>query len=945
MSVQLDETETRLREHFRALAEGKREVGLGHPVFALEHCLDRYETAALGAALGKALGAARSLDDRHQVCWVVHGAEQGYKFDGLEYWHSFASSVQHWSSYGDREQLRVLFTRFARTYDGAKPSGAWSHHYTNICWPVTNALLPQDLQVQLAHSLYNARHRLSSAYDMAPADAGRMVQRYADAPSSRFERFLQQHDLVGRIVQALLQGGDSDQAVLSAPTLRRIIEDLNGKRNAREWLHDAQRLYAAQRFRSTGLRTDFLTPPGPAALDADPEPPGDRVLLTPRLGLRRVDKNSWQATLFVPSFQGLVQRYPELRLHLELGDLSIACHNDGTSSARAVLAGQPRERRLRRWPFAHEVLLKFAPPNLQLDAIVDSECRLKPSNIWLFKRNDQGTASQVFGLNLLAGCRYIVVSRDLRLANLGSSIALDCEGVHAIALDLPEVVPEKLRLALHAVGLSVRRTVSLFPVGLLPRQWDDQGFGEWLTTETACFTIDRDHEFDSYRISVNGEEPQVVECGAEKSIYLQLAQLTAGHHSVSITTCSTHVSASGRSIKPLGEFELRMLVRPPSGWLPGTLSHQALVVHLHPESPTLDDLVEHRLSLSVHGDSARTASIRLVLRDASGETHEEHDLLRHRLPISQDLWSEGLKNFLARVGESQDFLSAAGGFIQVDSEDLGEYRIPLRHEPCPLRWVLKKKHRQLWLRLVNEGADEDLRVEHFDFASPTLSVPVILDSAFQGIDMALSSGLYIAHAPTGTHAVIACGREGGRGLDAWSVHLDSKKLQREDDHQLLLQFQAWSQARPAHSLARLKQRLVVKEIRRALYGRFCGEVWLRHEDALEQRADALSWARLEEAVRPFGPVNYAAGLAKKWRIAASGSVEGLRQHHLKLSLAFGIVPDNGVIQRAWSVAVDPASLLGTSALDSEGDPRDFAALVRGARLLHLCWSLDRPEGT
>ncbi len=942
--MSLDDTEAILREHFAALAVAKKSAGLGHPVFALEHCLPNYETEALGAALGESLGRARHLADPYWVCWVVHAAEQGYEFDGLEYWQSFADSVPNWSSRGDRSQLRRWFKAFAQTYGGAEPSGAWSIHYRNICWPVTNALLPRDLQVQLAQCLFNARHQLARAYDLPSERVGQLIQRHSQAPSSRFEWFLQQHDLVGRIVHALLQGGES-QSVLHAPTLHRIIGDLNSKRHAREWLKDAQRLYVPYQFRVSGQRTDFMHPAqGRVELSLAGQSGADeRALLVPRLALRHVGQEKWHASLLVPSFQGLVQLHPNLRSHLERASVQISCHNEGASQAVAVLAGQPRERRLRRWPLEGEALLKFAPPNPALDLIVSAECQLKHSSVWLFKRIGEGNATQITGLNVLAGNDYIVVARDSgRISGLGRAVAIECEGAHGVALELPGVITTQREAALQAAGLVVRRTISIRPVGLLPRQWNDEGLGEWLTTEAACFAIDRDHDFDSYQIAIDGEPAQTFDCGNERTIYLQLSQLTAGRHQVSISTRRTLVKATGKIIKTCGTFELQMMVRPPSTWVPGTLCHQALVIEVHPLNPALDDLVEERLTLGIQGDHARSVDVRLVLHDTSGNALERHELLHHRLPITEDVWLKALHDFLSRANATQDFLSASGGYVLIESEDLGEYRISLRHEPRPLRWAMKSVRNDAWLRLINEGTDGDVRIERFDFARPTVSVSVASDHAVQGIDMSSVNGLFIAHAEDGHYAVVACGREAGRGLDAWKVDVDMQQLQRVADEQTLIaHYSTWAGAKPAHTIARLKQRQVLEAMHQHMLFWSCGEPWMRRETELIEQPSAGAWDRLERAVWPNAPMTYAISLVRGWQEAASSSPDGLRLHYLKVSKIYRVASDDEAIKRGWHLATAPGALVGLQPLNAAINARDFAALVRGARLLHHCRSFER----
>src|SRR3712207_7713201 len=51
---------------------------------------------------------------------------------------------------------------FKRQFAGATPSGRWAEHFSIIAWPITHAILPRDLQQQLARILYDLRHSFSA---------------------------------------------------------------------------------------------------------------------------------------------------------------------------------------------------------------------------------------------------------------------------------------------------------------------------------------------------------------------------------------------------------------------------------------------------------------------------------------------------------------------------------------------------------------------------------------------------------------------------------------------------------------------------------------------------------------------------------------------------------------------------------------------------------------
>ena len=117
------------------------------------------------------------------------------------------------------------------------PKGRWSEHFSIICWPITHAILPQDLQRQLAKILYDLRYYFSGDLLEAPEELGKIVEARCWNSSSRFQNLAEEHVLIGQIATALLQHDDEiDNSLIFPPTLKRIRSDLEMERQAREWL-------------------------------------------------------------------------------------------------------------------------------------------------------------------------------------------------------------------------------------------------------------------------------------------------------------------------------------------------------------------------------------------------------------------------------------------------------------------------------------------------------------------------------------------------------------------------------------------------------------------------------------------------------------------------------------------------------------------------------------
>ena len=116
--------------------------------------------------------ASRPPSRDHWLVWVVYSAELGYRYAGDEYWQTFEQETPRWTVNGDRYRVREFYRRLEREFGGAVPSGRWAEHFSIICWPITHAILPKDLQVQLARTLYEARYMFSEDVLGSPGAVG-----------------------------------------------------------------------------------------------------------------------------------------------------------------------------------------------------------------------------------------------------------------------------------------------------------------------------------------------------------------------------------------------------------------------------------------------------------------------------------------------------------------------------------------------------------------------------------------------------------------------------------------------------------------------------------------------------------------------------------------------------------------------------------------------------
>lgn len=194
-----------------------------------------------------------------------------------------------------------------------KPSGPWADWFSIIAWPITHAILPKYLQWQFARTLYDLRYRLASLNALSPNAIGQLLASNAWEASSRFREFLQQEELAGRIVLALLSDKEVEgQAPIFPPTLERLVSDLERVQSAREWLQETRR-FVADRMKVAG-RVAGGTWTGQETEDSRGRGQVKTALrLRPTLVLRRSGVSTWSVVLEIPCFAGVARLHPEIR--------------------------------------------------------------------------------------------------------------------------------------------------------------------------------------------------------------------------------------------------------------------------------------------------------------------------------------------------------------------------------------------------------------------------------------------------------------------------------------------------------------------------------------------------------------------------------------------------------------------------------------------------------
>jgi hypothetical protein len=933
MPAALDSWQKRLEEHFTALAAARTVSQL--PLFALEHGLSDDELDELSALLRTRLAAGLRLAP-HWLAWVVYATESGYTYAGDEYWASFTAASPGWQLV-DRYRISTWFKKFQQAFNGVIPSGPWANHFSIISWPITHSILPQFLQHQFARALFDLRFQLASIADADGAGIGRLLAANAVHPSSRLEQFLQQEELVGRIVLALIHKTPMEgEEPIYQPTLSRIVSDLRQVRSAREWLTETQRV-ATDRFRVIGRTAGSTQTPVPSqhGRNAGPMMPDIR----PRLLLRHAGPANWSVLMEVPAFSGVATQSSDIRRFLKQSRCRLSGATD-FKPAGWVLSGR-RVGVLRSWPLADEPLIEFEKPNSYLSDLFLATCRMTPGPVWLFRLKSDGTAFEVKSGVVRAGNDYVLVGSTVPTDFPGiERCSLDCSGATAVRFSVPANVSSRYINWFSRVGLKYVRTIEVWPAGLPGRGWDTEGTSEWLTTERPVFGFVHDGPVDGYILRLDQDAPTLIKPGPiGDPVFVRLDPLPAGRHVLNVHAVKPASPETQPFGSALGVIELK--VREPVPWTPGATLHTGLVVTTVPFEADLDTFWKNEVSLSVFGPPSHQVACHVNLHDGRGGLLLSEDVGDvFDLPVTPDAWSKRFGSFLDREDVAWRYLEASTGTLAVNGGELGEFRIRFERHSLPLRWALKYDRGAVIATLMDDtGTEEsDPECSFFSFEEPLLSVSYGVEALRQGVSLKPPGGLFVARHGDHSDALVISAGLSGEGLRGLGVYpnLDPVRHRSTSLGEALRTLRHWSDARVAGFLCAIRLKSVLDSFRSAIYEELCGTSWVQAEAAfLRSSSSSDAATRLQRGVERHSGF---AALLRRDAEKATKDQDGGANWYAEAAARYGLTSDRALSRLAFSLAASPwnvSSMFGAELDDNLERLRTKPALLRGARLVAL----------
>lgn len=687
----------------------------------------------------------------------MYAAEIGYEFEGQDYWYPFQEKTPNWTA-RDRYFIRDSFRKFAKSYGGFKPSGIWANKFNIICYPITHAILPRDLQSQLAKILRDLRFQLKPSLLQSTEQLGSKILSRSERTTKRFQQFAQNIELTGLIARELLSHDEKESGnIILHSTLERIVEDLRQQRDAGSWLDEARTFARGKVNRTARVR-----------LEGDKS---QRVRLEPNLTLRPTNATSWDLFVEIPDLQPLAEQSTELSEFLTSSRPRINGGFYDKPFARGSLVSYGAiQEKLKTLPDTGQPLLLFPrekPP--ALDKFLNGEFQLKTTDKVLFKVHSDGLAYKQKSTFVSPGSCYLILSRStISIDSLVAKQTVSCEDLHLYSVNLPKTISSKEESFLTTLGLKIKLGVNVTPVGIAPAAWDGETFIEFLADEDPCLAVELDHEVQSLLLEYGDDKLEISNPAIENPILINLPQLSIGSYEF-IVSEKQH---NQNDYEILDSVEVS--IREPHSQQSATTSRNALLLFTDPFRRTFEQLFSGKVMFDFWTPPDTIINVYLTL---FRKQEDNNQLLKKKIftcslpsessKLNSNIF-EALREDNQIQGKSEDAYSC---LLEFEAGELGTVPVNFEREFLPLKWNAKADKNQIFLRLSDySDSDEKISVAKYDFLTPDQKVTVFYDEVHElGFPIPSSGGLYIAETSQLKQGIVVMRQMEQRSLKLYEI--------------------------------------------------------------------------------------------------------------------------------------------------------------------------------
>jgi hypothetical protein len=808
----LGDIQLRLQARFKELSEARRE--LDYPVYAFEHGLDREEIDALKA---EASGDLRHLppSPSHWLVWAALGAEAGYGYSGDEYWPAIEVRPGEWRTNDFRQTLRAFYRRFDTEFRGPKPVGRWADQFSIIAWPIAHSILPKYLQTHFARHLFELRHEVAHLAQGDGSQIGTFLFRRYQGSSSRFRDFLQQTDLTSQIVLALRDEGQSGHVERIEPAvLRRIVHDLEQRRDARTYLRDTRKLIHSTAIKLSSNLSATTSPTGARAVAKSSVPP--RVLLA----ARRLAGGTFVVGIQLPDFQQVLAEAGIATSDIAGQRIRFAGDGEPLVPASTLLTLSKLERKLSRFPDASVPLVVGEDQAHPLAAAISSSLRIEERPSWVLRRQANGLYREVVGGHVRAKEDYLILTRgpigDAEIEACGlAPIALDIQGAHGYALKVPARLGETLRASLKAIGVGTISGVLIEPVGLNPSP--NLEVPSWITTEPVLLRISPDYDLAELTLAVD-DAPATTVSNPGGELIVALDALEPGNHRLSVSVPTLQGAGTARLTE---QFQFAIVA--PRPWPEAMREKSGFRLVLDPANAELEELISRQATLQVVGPPSKTVHWSIETYDAAGHLAARGNLGTTKVgdPLAT------VQSLVEKMREqrSDDIDEAYQVELIASLDELG--RVPLKFSRTvePLRWKFDAKTGAV--RLVDEtDHSEPLTVRCYPLVDPLRRSSLDVEASISGVNVKSPGALLTARYQKLEATIFVSLPPAVRLTDLADLDVRQAFSLPEDTGSAVIKLidgiRRWRAAKPVGHLAPLRRDTTIERLRHELAAACCG---------------------------------------------------------------------------------------------------------------------------
>lgn len=815
----LAETQLQLEKHFATLKDLRK--SLGHPVYALEHGLDSEVIAALARAASTDLHAF-GAQDKYWLVWIACSAEAGYRYVGEEFWPELEVAPGEWRNNVNRAWLRRKYERFADRFGGPTPVGRWAEQFSNIAWPIANAILPRYLQAHFAEHLFASRYALA---DLAEEDAHRIGTLLADqyqGSSSRFADFLQQTELTTQIVLALRDEDLGDSAPRLTPALlQRIVGDLEQRRQSKDHLRAARKVIRTNRA-TVGASLNIGTG-GTAASST-----GDAIVSGPRLAARRFGDRDLLIGLIFPDIAAALEKAGLTQSMLTVGQIRLVGMESTPEPALVLLTFGRRDRELRAFPATGRPFALTEGLDQRARTIVDPLLRVSERSCWVLRRHADGLYREVLGGHVRPGQSYVVLSRnalnkrETHAAGL-EPLSVRASGINAYSLNPPSPLKDAQRTALANLSIGTVAKTHIEAVGLAPR-WDaPDNLPAWCASETVILRIEADFDAAGFWLQLDNGSPELLSA-TNATLLVAFDHLKLGAHRLSVQALR-RTNDIRSTVGEIASFDFAIAA--PRPWRETMRDKAGFRLLVDPAGANLEQIFTSRATVSLIGPAGRDALWSIETFDAAGH-------LAASFPGGKTVVGDGpdaIATMLDRLRQaSSDAIDVAHRVDVVASlDELGQQSLAFPHRIDALRWHFDPANAQL--RLIDESAhDAAVKVRTYALSTPAEARAVDYDRAIGGIKIAPPGALMVAIAARRRYAIFVSNpittlnNFADLGVDQ---SLEIAKPDVDAVLALLSALSRWRGARPIGPQAVVRKVITLDRIEGELAVRLCGNDFMK----------------------------------------------------------------------------------------------------------------------